>query len=100
MASNQQPRNELRRATEFLSARRSEPRCEPRSESLAGYWGATLNVGFIDWNQPGPRENPVIRFKRVPANLFFRFASLAEGPDEDIVAFAGRWGPLANTSEP
>jgi hypothetical protein len=94
--------NDLRRAVQFLSEHASDHRQEP--QYLPRYVDARLDEGQIvctsDTSSPRSQRRSKSSFQRVPSDLYLRFAALSEGTDENILAFAGQWGPLKDISGP
>src|SRR5436305_13878393 len=94
MGKNSRNFSELRRVSEFFTTR--DPR--PEIAYTGRYQGAWQDDNLIRWT-PDPRRSqverpPIVRLQRIPPDLYLRFAALAQARDEEVVEFAGRWGPL------
>jgi hypothetical protein len=93
MANKRRVYKQLRRAAEFV-LRRENDAAQP-IQSIPRYQGARLELGEIEWTWSRPRPSgTTVSFQRIPPDLSLQFASLNGAPDEAIVEFAGRWGPL------
>src|SRR5437764_10335929 len=85
----------LRHAAEFLSEHNSRH----QREYVGRYGGAALDDDRIFWTSSRSQIPPVrskLSLQCIPPTLYLDFAGLAGRPDEDMVEFAGRWGPLVN----
>jgi hypothetical protein len=91
--------NNLQYAVNFLS--RPEP--GPQGDYLVRDPAVWAEGDQIYW-KPTLREQSPTSHVSIPADLYLRFARLADAPVGKIVAFAGKWGPLRmrykNGSEP
>ena len=102
MLSKSNSVNSLGLSGQFLSEHARDYRQEP--QRLLRYESARLDQDQIVYtvDTSFSRIPPPLKtwFPKVPNDLYLRFAALSDGTDEDILAFAGKWGPLKALSQP